>query len=142
MTLTRSSSGRGSLSSSCSMLKGPKFLCATAAVICIADLFPERIFELAVPVFRRIYDHLLVAGQILLEAAALHVLELPHDRTRLRPLAERIEPDLPDNGVEGAVMDVLGKLLVIDAAGRGDGLLQHLHGGVGKRRLVEAERIQ
>jgi hypothetical protein len=38
-------------------------------------------------------------------------------------------------------VDVLSELVVIDAAGRGDRLFEHLHGGVGEGRLVETERV-
>src|SRR2546429_9897883 len=85
-------------------------------------------------------DHLLVAGEILVEAAALYVLELDHDRPRVRPLAELVEPDLSHDGVERVLMNVLSQPVVIDAAGSPDRLLQDLHGGIGKWRLVKARR--
>ena len=78
----------------------PESFRATAAVICMQTLFREWIFQLAILVRGRMDDHLLVAGEILVEAAALYVLELDHDRSRIRPLAELVQPDLPDDGVE------------------------------------------
>jgi hypothetical protein len=51
---------------------------------------------------------------------------------------KRISPTIV---FEGVGVDVFGQLVVLEAAGRPDRLLQHLHRGIGKRRLVEAERV-
>src|SRR6516225_11776314 len=139
--LTSSSSGRGSQRSSRSMPNDPNRSRATAAVICMEALPCERIFQIAILVRGRVDDHLLVAAHELLQAAALNVLELHHDGSRGRPFAELIELDLPDDGAKRGVVDVPGKLAVIEAAGRRDRLLQDLHGGVCERRLIEPERI-
>src|SRR5215813_3119367 len=104
-------------------------------------LLGKRSLQLAVFVLRRMDDHLPVAGLVLVEAGALDVLELNHDGTRGRPFAQLVEADLADDGLERARVDVVGELVVIERAGRLDGLLQHLHGRVGERRLIEAERI-
>src|SRR5437764_9789313 len=139
---TKSSSGRGSVSSTCSMLNGANLSRATAAVICIrAILLCEGLLEIAVLVLGRIDDHLLVPAQVLLDTAALHVLKLDHEYARLRPLAELVEPDLADDGVERVRMDVGRELCVIEAAGRLDGLLQYLHCRIGERWLIEAEGV-
>src|ERR1700736_1088016 len=146
---TRSSSGRGSASSSVSIVNGPKRSRATAAVICMAAhllahiligepastspgyaLFPVRMLQLAVPVLRRIDDHLLVPGLELIESRPLHVLELQHDRTSDRPFAQVVELELADDGLERRLVDVGGELVVVERAGRRDGLLQHPHRGV------------
>src|SRR5262245_13172728 len=152
-TLTSNSSGRGSVSSTCSILNGPKFSRATAAVIRMNDplgeraravrraSFCERLLQLAILVLRRIDDHLLVPGHVLVEPGGLDVLELHHDGARLCPLAQLVEPDLADNGVEGIGVDIAGELVVVEALGCLDGLLEHLHGRVCKRRLIESERI-
>src|SRR5436190_1696959 len=98
-TRTSTSSGRGSVSSSVSMTNGPDLSRTTAAVICIArTLFVERLFQLAVLVLWRIEDHLAMAGQILLEPVALHILELHQQHARGLPLAELVEVDLAHDG--------------------------------------------
>src|ERR1700724_2505923 len=45
----------------------------------VKELLCEWIFQLSVLVLGRMDDHLLVPGQILIESAALYVLELHHD---------------------------------------------------------------
>src|SRR5215204_1954533 len=115
--LTRSSSGRGSASSSSSIVKAPNFSRATAAVISMVTAsLRERVFQLPVPVLRRVHDHLLPPGHELLHAAALHILELHHDRARGRPFAELVESDLADDRIERRLVDVLGELVVVERA--------------------------
>ena len=77
----------------------------------------------------------------LLEVAVLDVLELDHQHARGRPLAVLAELDRADDGVELGVADVVGELLLVEAADRLDRLAQDLHVGVGERRQVVAERI-
>src|SRR5437870_1959283 len=112
--LTRSSSGRGSVSSTRSMLKSPKRSRATAAVICMlrqsARLLRERILQVTVLVFRRVDDHLLVPGQELIEATSLNILKLHDNGARLRPFPQLVESDRSDNRTEFVVMDVVRKL--------------------------------
>src|SRR5262249_40610900 len=143
MILTKSSSARGSVSSTCSTVKSPKRSRATAAVICIAisRLLRKGRLQFAVLVLRRVDDHLLVAGQVLIEAAALNVLKLHDNGACLCPFAKLVEPDRSDNGAKFVVVDVLRKLVVVETVGGLDRLLQHLHGGIGKRRLIKTERI-
>src|SRR5947207_15527311 len=141
-TRTSTSSGRGSVSSSVSMTNGPDLSRTTAAVTRIdRTLLVERLFQLAVLVLRGIEDHLAMAGQILLEPVTLHVLELHEQHARVLPLAEFVEANLAHDGVESIAVDVLGQRVVIEALGRRDRLFEHLHGGIGEGRLIEAERI-
>lgn len=93
-------------------------------------------FQFAVLVFSRIDDDLLVPGHVLLESSSLDVLKLHHDRACVCPFAELIELDIANDGAEGRLVDVLGKLVVIETTGCLDGLFQHLHRSVGEWRLV------
>src|SRR5579883_2786659 len=117
---TRSSSRRGSARSSVSIVNWPKRSRATAAVICMSrppsacvTLLRVRILQLAVLILGRINDHLAVPGLVLVEARALHVLELNHDRPRHGPFAELVEPDLAHDGLEHILVNVGGELVVI-----------------------------
>src|SRR5947208_15299712 len=99
--LTRSSSGRGSVRSTCSTEKAPNLSRATAAVTCInrnsfcnrrraskalyrasEDLLRERLLLLTVLVFRRLDDDLLVTCHVILAFRALYVLNLHHAGSR------------------------------------------------------------
>src|SRR5262249_13603654 len=160
--LTSASSGRGSVSSSLSIVKAPNFSRTTAAVISMTtisgcavkkgecptraiathhSLVCERSLQLAVLVLGRIEDDLLVTGHVLIEPAALNVLELHEQHACRRPFAEFVESDFADDRVERVVVDVACELVVVEAAGRLDCLLQDLHRGIGEGRLVEAERV-
>src|SRR5438128_2199200 len=82
-----------------------------------------------------------MAGQVLVEAVALNILKLNENGARLRPFPKLVESDRSDNGAEFIVVNVIGKLIVIEAARCLDRLLENLHCRIGERRLVEAERI-
>src|SRR5215470_5908854 len=106
-----------------------------------SDLFRERILQIARLVLRGIDDDLPSAGEILIQPAAVHVLELHHEEPRRRPFAAFVEADFSDDRLERVLVDVLCELVVVDAGGRRDRLFEHLHGGVGEGRLVETERV-
>src|SRR5947209_18860803 len=109
-TRTRTSSGRGSPSSSVSRSNGADRSRTTAAVICIAVcLFVERLLQLPVFVLWRVEDQLTVTGHILLEPVAFHVLELDQQEARRLPIAQLVEADLADDGGERAPVDVFGR---------------------------------
>src|SRR5262249_12676037 len=143
--LTSASSGRGSVSSSLSIVKAPNFSRTTAAVISMTaisgwsvangreptargqvfnaryrahhSLVCERSLQFAVFVLGRIEDDLLVTGHVLIEPAALNVLELHEQHACRRPFAEFVESDFADDRVERVVVDVACELVVVEAAG-------------------------
>src|SRR5947209_16396237 len=101
------------------MTNGPQRSRTTAAVIRMSEAFAchhagpagsfrERKLQLSVLVFRRIDDHLLVPGQVLVEPASLHVLELYHDDARGSPFAQCIETEFSHDRVELVLVDVIG----------------------------------
>src|SRR6476646_1333679 len=143
--LTSNSSGRGSVRSTVSTLNGPNFSRATAAVICMKRFsllsLREWLVQLAVRIFGRIDDDLLVPGHILVKPVSGDVLKLHLNDTRIGPLTELVEFDLTDNGIERVGVDIGGELLIIEASSRLHGLLQDLHGCIGKRRLIEPEWV-
>jgi len=106
-----------------------------------ADLFRERILQIARLVLCGIDDDLPSAGEILIQSAAAHVLKLYHEEPRRCPFAAFVEADFSDDGLERVLVDVLCELIVVEAAGRGDRLFEHLHRGVGEGWLVETERV-
>ena len=106
-----------------------------------ADLFRERILQIARLVLCGIDDDLPSAGEILIQPAAAHVLKLYHEEPRRCPFAAFVEADFSDDGLERVLVDVLCELVVVEAAGRGDRLFEHLHRGVGEGWLVETERV-
>src|SRR5258706_7140058 len=102
-------------------------------------LSPVGVDQLARLQLGRIDDD--VAGRLLegLQAVVLDALELDLDHRRLRPLAVRREADVADDGVELVGVDVLGHLVLVEAADRADRLLVDLHAGIGVGRQIEAE---
>src|SRR6478609_2354830 len=120
---TSNSSGRGSVSSIVSTLNGPNFSRATAAVICMKRFsLREWLVQLAVRIFGRIDDHLLVPGHILVKPVSGDVLKLHLNDTRIGPFTELVEFDLTDNRVERVGVDIGGELLIIEATSRLHGL--------------------
>src|SRR5262245_40060897 len=81
-------------------------------------LFPVGGHELpGLPFLRRENDPLAGAGE-LLEVVLLHVAELHHQHTRLRPLAVLAELHLADDGFIRGLAHVVGKLGVVQAPRR------------------------
>src|SRR5262245_44038370 len=113
MIFTKSSSARVPVSSTCSTVKSPKRSRPPAAVIWIAisRSHCKGRLQFAALVGLRVDDHLLVAGQVLIEAAALNVLKLHDNGACLGPFAKLVEPDRSDNGAKFVVVDVLRKLV-------------------------------
>jgi hypothetical protein len=72
----------------------------------------------------------------LAEIVALDVLELELKHPRVRPLALGPEPHVTDQGLQGRFADVIGELVVVEAFGGRDCLLQKLKLGVAPRRNV------
>src|SRR5262249_62082215 len=125
--LTSASSGRGSVSSSLSIVKAPNFSRTTAAVISMTaisgwsveegegstraiathySLVCERSLQLAVLVLGRMEDDVRVTGHVLMEPAALNVLELHEQHACRRPFPEFVESDFADERVYRVRVDV------------------------------------
>src|SRR5262245_2331278 len=86
-------------------------------------------------------DGLHVHALELIELVALDAVILHGNEARLGPLALLAELHIAHHGLEGGGAEVLGELLVIEAVGTLDGLLDELDVGITPGAEVVAERI-
>ena len=77
----------------------------------------------------------------LLNIAALDALILHQQNARFGPFSPTAERDRSDHGIEGRLVDVVGKLRIVERADRFDCRFEDLHLGVGVGRKVETDGI-
>src|SRR5437763_3812227 len=90
--------------------------------------------------FGRIKNHGFAGLTELVDVVALDVLILDVENSGLLPLTERTEFHVANDGLELRLVQMIGKLALVEAADRGHRLSQDLHFGIREWR-PKAERI-
>src|SRR5262249_33957748 len=87
-------------------------------------------------------DHdLALAVTEIVDAGPGDILELHGHQPRFPPLPFFAELDIPDDGLESVIADVIGNLVLIEALCALDRLSEHLQIGIGPRREIITERV-
>src|SRR5947209_723702 len=92
--------------------------------------FGEWVDQLSRFEFGRIKNRRLARLTELVDVVALDVLILDVEDPRLLPLTQRAEFHVSNDGLELRLVQIVGKLALIETADRGDRLRQNLHLGI------------